>query len=88
MEDGGKDPKLNGPGVTTLGFYDKKYDEIVLVEAFHGMRVRGDMRGWHRIAHFVPAGRVGVGWLRHATSAVHYFGDSRWTECPGGLTMI
>jgi hypothetical protein len=44
--------QANGPGVTSLGWYDKKYDEIVLVEAFYGMRVRGDMCGWHKIPHW------------------------------------
>jgi hypothetical protein len=53
--------QANGPGVTSLGWYDKKYDEIVLVEVLYGMRVRGDMRGWNKIPHFVPGGRVDVG---------------------------
>ena len=81
--------QANGPGVTSLGWYDKKYDEIVLVEALYGMRVRGDMGGWNKIPHFVPGGRVVVGGV---VVACNFSCTLLWrfslTECFGGPTML
>ena len=49
------------PGVTSLAVYDVWYDEIVILQAEDGMRILGDMRGFHDIPHFVPGGLVGAG---------------------------
>jgi hypothetical protein len=49
------------PGVTSLAVYDVWYDEIVILQAEDGMRILGDMHGFHDIPHFVPGGLVGAG---------------------------
>ena len=49
------------PGVTSLGVYDSWHDEIVILQAADGMRILGDMCGFHNIPHFVPGGLVGAG---------------------------
>jgi hypothetical protein len=49
------------PGVTSLAVYDVWYDEIVILQAEDGMRILGDMCGFHDIPHFVPGGLVGEG---------------------------
>jgi hypothetical protein len=53
--------KKGEPGVINLGLYDVFHDEIVILQAVDGMRIRGDMRGFHTIPHFVPGVLVGEG---------------------------
>jgi hypothetical protein len=50
--------KPGEPGVTSLGFYDVFHDEIVILQAVDGMRIRVDMCGFHEVPHFVPGGLV------------------------------
>ena len=49
------------PGITSLSVYDWDHDEIVVLQAQEGMRIRGDMRGFHTVPHFVAGGLLTAG---------------------------
>jgi hypothetical protein len=49
------------PGITSLSAYDLYHDEIVVLQAQEGMRIRGDMRGFHTVPHFVAGGHLTAG---------------------------
>ena len=54
MWKGAAQTKEDEPGVTSLSMYDVCHDEIVILQTVGGMRIRGDMRGFHAIPHYVP----------------------------------
>jgi hypothetical protein len=63
-------------GITSLGFYDVFHDEIVILQAAHGMRIRGDMR-LSRYPPFRSWRSCGRGGLFKVVSSVgRSFGDS------------
>jgi hypothetical protein len=80
--------KTGEPGVTSLGFYDVFHDEIVILKAVEGMRIRGDMRGFHEVPHFVPGGLLrGGGGIQGCNFSWTHFGDSSWIQSCGGSTI-
>ncbi len=70
MWKGAAQTKEGEPGVTSLSMYDVWHDEIVILQAVGGMRIRGDMRRFHAIPHFVPGGLVGEGGVIQGCNAV------------------